>query len=62
MARSGPLVTVIPAVYLAAARLLREPHWDHHELRSDLSHIGTAVVEAGVVPSCTAAANSTWGI
>jgi hypothetical protein len=28
-ARSSPLA-VIPAVYLAAARLVREPHWDHH--------------------------------
>jgi hypothetical protein len=42
------LATVIPAVYLAAARLVREPHWDHHGLRSDLRHIGTAI-EAGVV-------------
>jgi hypothetical protein len=46
--RSSPLATVIPAVYLAAARLVREPHWDHHGLRSDLRHIGTAI-EAGVV-------------
>jgi hypothetical protein len=37
-----------PAVYLAAARLVREPHWDHHGLRSDLRHIGTAI-EVGVV-------------
>jgi hypothetical protein len=47
-----------PAVYLAAARLVRE-HWDRHGLRSDLRHIGTAI-EAGVV--LVVPANSTWGI